>query len=573
MKKTPTLILCIVLFFCVALSPAAAKEIPYQWTNVERIVAIGDVHGAYDNLVATLENAGLVDDKLKWIGGKTHLVQMGDVVDRGARSRDCMDLLMKLEKDAKKKGGRVHALIGNHEAMNIVGILDHTSPEEFASYDDRKSREIHRRAFRFYLKEREEEAKGSGEILPPEEEIKKAFDNQYPQGYFGHRAAFGLGGRYNKWIREHNVAVRINGIVFSHGDWSEEISALGLEEVNKRIRDELSGKISLEDGLIFHLKSPLQYRGLSEVLLTRQQQEAHQATVDRILANLQATRMVVGHTTTDGVIEPRFGGKHISTDVGMLELYRGGHRVALEIEGDSFRAIHPGGTVPLPDYLDESTLFDYLVVVAAVDKANVNVYDRLASEYRARGDLEGARLAIEQLFRIDKSLPFRYRRILGTIYRDLGDEQKAREQDILFIAGMQKLIQTTPDNPHLKNVLARFCLEQNLELNLAEKSIRDALEAEPDNPGFLLTSGRTHYVLGQYTEAIQALERVVDRGKADYEAYYFLGLSFLGLEDAAGARRFLEIANQKDPERGEARDALRTLSELGSPPQGERKKP
>ncbi len=30
--------------------------------------------------------------------------------------------------------------------------------------------------------------------------------------------------------------------------------------------------------------------------------------------------------------------------VGMLELYRGGHRVALEIEGDSFRAIHPGGT-------------------------------------------------------------------------------------------------------------------------------------------------------------------------------------------------------------------------------------
>jgi predicted Zn-dependent protease len=155
----------------------------------------------------------------------------------------------------------------------------------------------------------------------------------------------------------------------------------------------------------------------------------------------------------------------------------------------------------------------------------------------------------------------------------MGEVQKGREQDILFIAGMQKLIQNTPDNPHLDNVLARFCIERNLELSLAEESIRAALEVEPENPGFLLTSGRMHYALSQYKDAIQALERVVDMGKADYEAYYFLGLSFLGLDDAAGARRFLEIANQKNPERGEAQDALRALGELRSPPQGERKKP
>lgn len=568
MKKASSLLLSVALF-CVALSPAAAKEIPYEWTQVERIVAIGDIHGAYDNLVAILKNAGLVNDKLKWIGGKAHLVQLGDVVDRGARSRACMDLLMKLERDAKKKGGRVHALIGNHEVMNVVGILDHTSLEELASYDNREAREVRKRAFRIYRKEHKKEEKKQFSA----QEIETAFNNTYPPGYFGHRAAFGPSGRYGKWIRGHNVAVRIDGIVFSHGDWSVEISGLEIEEVNKRIRDELSGEIPIEDGIAFHLKGPLQYRGLSEVLLTRQQQEAHQAMVDRTLANLQATRMVVGHTATDGVIEPRFGGKHISTDVGMLELYRGGHQVALEIEGDVFRAIHSGGAVQLPDYLDESTQFDYLVAVASVDTANVNVYDRLASEYRKRGNLEGARLAIEQLFRIDKSQPFRYRRVLGEIYREMGDEQKGREQDTLFIAGMKELIQTTPDNPHLKNVLARFCIKRNLELGLAEESIREALEAEPENPGFLLTSGRMHYALSQYEEAIQVLERLVDRGKADYETYYFLGLSFLGLDDAAGARRFLEIASRKNPERGEAQDALRALGELRSTPQGERKKP
>ncbi len=109
--------------------PTAAKGIPYEWNNVPRIVAIGDIHGAYDNFVALLKNAGLVDDKLRWIGGKTHLVQTGDVLDRGPDSRKCMDLLIKLEQQAEQVGGQVHALIGNHEAMNVLGFLDYVSKE------------------------------------------------------------------------------------------------------------------------------------------------------------------------------------------------------------------------------------------------------------------------------------------------------------------------------------------------------------------------------------------------------------------------------------------------------------
>src|SRR5262245_10688082 len=94
-----------------------------EFSGVERVVAVGDVHGDYAGFVWVLRAAGIIDAKERWIGGKAHLVQTGDVVDRGGDSRKAMDLLMSLEKQAAKAGGRVHALIGNHEAMNLYGDL------------------------------------------------------------------------------------------------------------------------------------------------------------------------------------------------------------------------------------------------------------------------------------------------------------------------------------------------------------------------------------------------------------------------------------------------------------------
>ena len=52
-----------------------------------RIVAIGDVHGAADNFVAILTRAGLVDAQRRWTGGKTVLVQTGDVIAAPACAR------------------------------------------------------------------------------------------------------------------------------------------------------------------------------------------------------------------------------------------------------------------------------------------------------------------------------------------------------------------------------------------------------------------------------------------------------------------------------------------------------
>src|SRR5438552_11688254 len=65
--------------------------------GVERIVAVGDIHGAYDRFVEILKTAALIDDQLHWSGGRAHLVQTGDVVDRGPDSRKALDFLRQLQ--------------------------------------------------------------------------------------------------------------------------------------------------------------------------------------------------------------------------------------------------------------------------------------------------------------------------------------------------------------------------------------------------------------------------------------------------------------------------------------------
>lgn len=462
--KRRRVILVVALAWCLGL-PVSSASTDYEWTDVPRIVAIGDIHGAYDNFVAVLKNAGLVDDKLRWIGGKTHLVQTGDVLDRGPDSKKCMDLLIELEKQAERADGRVHALIGNHEAMNVVGLLDYVSEKEFASYSDSNSRRVRERVFDDHFEDQRKRARAAGERPPSRGDARARFESEHPLGYFGHRLAFGPRGRYGRWIRRHNAAIRINGIVFSHGDWSEELSALGIEPFNERVRDELSGKAPLVNGSTFHPKGPLQYRGLADVPLDRARQEAHREEVGRILENLQATRMVVGHTVTKGFIEPRFGGKHISIDVGMLELYRGGHLAALEIEGRALRAIHPLGKVSLPDALDELTLLEYLEALAPVARENVGVFSQLARQYLGRRDLRAARESLEQLFRIPKAVPFHYHQQLGDVYRELGETGEARDQYVAYVAGLTEVIDSTDDDDHLINLLTRFCLKHNRELD------------------------------------------------------------------------------------------------------------
>ena len=80
------------LVLTVALACLSIGASPPSAASEDRIVAIGDIHGANDALVDILQEAELIDEELGWIGGTATLVQTGDYMDRGPKVRNVMDL-------------------------------------------------------------------------------------------------------------------------------------------------------------------------------------------------------------------------------------------------------------------------------------------------------------------------------------------------------------------------------------------------------------------------------------------------------------------------------------------------
>jgi len=294
-----------------------------QFTDIDRIVAVGDVHGAYDRFVEILRASDILDARLRWIGGRTHLVQLGDVVDRGPDSAKALDLLERLAKDAARAGGAVHVLLGNHEVMRMLGDVRYTTPSEYAVFASSKSNEI-RDA---YL----ERAKAASEPVP----------TLPPLGFVEMRVAFGQNGRYGKWLRSLDAVIQINGIVFVHGGISPAVAGLSCDVINQTVHRSLTSDLDLTRGdplaqLATRVDGPLWYRGLAE------EPDAFAPMVDTILAAQKARAIVVGHTVTaDGRIRTRFGGKIIQIDTGMQPAYvPAGRASALDIEHGMMTAIY-----------------------------------------------------------------------------------------------------------------------------------------------------------------------------------------------------------------------------------------
>jgi hypothetical protein len=85
-------LLCCLFALVTGAAVRAASDPPqYEWANVSRIVAFGNVHGSYDKLITLLKATGVVNDALVWDGGRTHLVFIGDLIDRGRRETDFLD--------------------------------------------------------------------------------------------------------------------------------------------------------------------------------------------------------------------------------------------------------------------------------------------------------------------------------------------------------------------------------------------------------------------------------------------------------------------------------------------------
>lgn len=324
--------------------------------GVDRIVAIGDVHGDYNQFASLLQAAKVIDKKGKWIGGKTHLVQTGDVVDRGPESRKAMDLLMELEPQAQKAGGSVHALLGNHEAMNMYGDLRYVSKEEYASYRGPNAEDLRNAYFNLVM----EDLKKKNTPPADPEAYRKTFDQEHPLGWVERLQAFGPMGKYGKWLRQHNAIIKINDVVFLHGGIGPKYAAKTMQEINETIRTELNDFTKLQGGMTPDEAGPLWYRGLA------QGPEAGLSDmVDQVLKNYAAGHMVIGHTPMIAVL-PRFGGRVITIDVGLSKVY-GGPPALLMIEGGKYSTLHRGHSVALP--VEGGDLLPYLKAIAALDPA------------------------------------------------------------------------------------------------------------------------------------------------------------------------------------------------------------
>ncbi|MBK8068260.1 MAG: metallophosphoesterase [Rhodanobacteraceae bacterium] len=363
--------------------PAAPRQVDaYRWEDVERIVAIGDIHGDYDAYIGVLQAAGLVDARGRWQAGTTHLVQTGDIPDRGPDTRRIIEHMAALAKQAQKRGGRVHNLMGNHEAMNVYGDLRYAVAGEFSAWADQRSaerRERHYAAAMDDLKQRDPQRFAA---LPAD--FRTQWDAAHPLGWIEHRMAwdprFDSRGPMFRWVMDAEVSIQLNDAIFVHGGISHAYCGNSLESLTAMAHAQLREGDDGELGILTDSAGPLWYRGLAGVAPA-----APRATVDAILERHGARHIVIGHTVSESVVWPRLDARVIQIDTGMSRAY-GGAAGWLEIQGNQLSAGYRGGRVPLP--ADDAGRLAYLDAVIALQPANAALAERRAA--LAAGALDAA---------------------------------------------------------------------------------------------------------------------------------------------------------------------------------------
>ncbi|WP_282042737.1 metallophosphoesterase [Winogradskyella flava] len=246
-------------------------EVPKSIYNDENpIIAISDIEGGYKTFRDFLINSKVIDSKLNWTFRKGHLVLVGDFMDRGWSVNQTLWFIYKLEQDAKRQGGFVHFIIGNHELKNMQGDYGATAEK--------------------YL------------ILS--NILGKRQSQLYSQNSF-------LG----KWLSSKNAIEIINGNLFAHGGIHPDIadSKLSINEINQIIKSNYykpyypKNENTIEQLLLSTKRGICWYRGYFKDDLSQEE-------VERGLNVFNAKTIVVGHTLQSKV-NKTYNGKVIGIDV------------------------------------------------------------------------------------------------------------------------------------------------------------------------------------------------------------------------------------------------------------------
>ena len=222
-----------------------------MFPKVGRICAIGDLHGDLTITLHALKLGGIIEDhimpynldKVKWIGGGTWVVQLGDQIDRCRPDnwvKDCIEdlssvfedegsnniiinLFNKLDTQSRAFGGRVVGLLGNHEIMNVDGDFRYVSPQEFLEY------------------------------VPVKERTSKYTDDGKPMGFYHRKKLYTRGGFISNYYaaKKYSVA-QIGSWVFVHGGFGHELaSKYTIMELNDVVKKWLMKSTNSDEEKIF----------------------------------------------------------------------------------------------------------------------------------------------------------------------------------------------------------------------------------------------------------------------------------------------------------------------------------
>ncbi len=359
----------------------------------QRIIAIGDVHGSFEGLVNILTETQIIDRDQNWIAENLVLVQTGDLLDRGRDVRKVMDLFISLQTQAPAHGSQVIVLLGNHEAMNMLGILRDVNPEVYEDFTDKRSKRRITAAYREYKSLWRRISRRIGEGAPSFDGVKERWYQSHPPGFIEYVASLAADGPYGQWLRTCPASVKLGDTVFVHGGPGPSLAGMSIDDVNSEVASELAAfdlvhswceangmvlqqasihELVLATGFIFnnpeidlpgevrdainHIHSweswllidsdgPLWFRGAAMWI------DERQSEIDILLTNLDARRIVIGHTPQrTGTIRSRFQDSVYLIDTGMLQsVYKGGQTSALEITDDTVSAIYMGKKELLSD--------------------------------------------------------------------------------------------------------------------------------------------------------------------------------------------------------------------------------
>jgi len=303
-----------------------------------------------------------------WTGGRTVLVQVGDILDRGADEIAILSLLSSLNVQAKPQGGAVFQVNGNHETMNVEGDFRYVDPGGFdecirfleyldecdGNWDD---------AFLNWVNVAERRKK-EYRASPNNGDWRSWNFVKKQKGFAARSSLFKRGGPLACELARHPVVLKINDWIFCHGGLLPHHVEYGIGRMNREVSRWMksSGENSNDETDIPFIAT----RGYDSVVWSRlYSQDSAERTrralllssivAEETLESVRAKGMVVGHTPQIHGVNCKCDGKVWCIDVGMSYGVLYSRPEVLEIVNDSPRVLKKRR-----DSYDEMEVLDYL---------------------------------------------------------------------------------------------------------------------------------------------------------------------------------------------------------------------